>query len=84
MYSANMVTIVLSTTRALVRSVAVHSMKTSRVDKEIWCGGVGVWGGKIPSAKNNPITHPGKSSFTARKGMMEVIYYLSIGKYEKT
>ena len=30
-YCANMVSIVLSTTLALVRSVAVHSMKTLRV-----------------------------------------------------
>ena len=34
-YSANMHTMVLSTTLALVRSVAVHSMNTSRVFKEI-------------------------------------------------
>jgi len=44
-YSANMHATVLSTTLALVRSVAVHSMRTSRVLRLIWVGWGGVgWG----------------------------------------
>ncbi len=42
-YSANMQHTVLSTTLALVRSVAVHSMKMSRVSSVI-CPGYGVQG----------------------------------------
>jgi hypothetical protein len=40
-YCANMVTTVLSTTLALVRSVAVHSMNTSLVLREICSRGGG-------------------------------------------